>query len=219
MGTVTSMMMSVADLPVDTLRALRIHPDSKSKKTPAGGSSGAASESASSSTDNRGPLTPGSSASGASTPVQSDSPQVSVKEDYSELHERASSSLSGTTKAGSSSGHGKKPSVGRVHSHSSSRTGTSGSQDEPQPKSPGNAERTPFSIESALQSGKGVGRLVNAGMKAPLDVMMGLQRGLHNTSRLYGEEPRQVEKVTGLTSGLKVAGKVWKLTDFLVVLG
>ncbi|KAK0653947.1 hypothetical protein DIS24_g5582 [Lasiodiplodia hormozganensis] len=44
-------------------------------------------------------------------------------------------------------------------------------------------------------------------MKVPMDVMLGLQRGFHNTSKLYGEEPRQVEKVTGFSSGLKVAGK------------
>ncbi|GME37414.1 UDP-glucuronosyl/UDP-glucosyltransferase [Neofusicoccum parvum] len=44
-------------------------------------------------------------------------------------------------------------------------------------------------------------------MKVPMDVMLGLQRGFHNTSKLYGEEPRQVEKVTGFSSGIKVAGK------------
>ncbi|KKY24732.1 putative glycosyltransferase family 1 protein [Diplodia seriata] len=44
-------------------------------------------------------------------------------------------------------------------------------------------------------------------MKVPMDVMLGLQRGFHNTSKLYGEEPRQVEKVTGFSSGVKVAGK------------
>ncbi|KAB2580955.1 UDP-glucuronosyl/UDP-glucosyltransferase [Lasiodiplodia theobromae] len=72
---------------------------------------------------------------------------------------------------------------------------------------PPETEHTSFSVESALQSGKGVSRIVGAGMKVPMDVMLGLQRGFHNTSKLYGEEPRQVEKVTGFSSGLKVAGK------------
>ncbi|KAL0264499.1 hypothetical protein SLS55_000449 [Diplodia seriata] len=138
MGTVTTMMMGVADLPIETLKALRIHPDMRKKtnSNPTGSSSGGASSSALNRTDSSGPLTPGTSESG--------------------------------------------------------RTDT---------------EHTSFSVESALQSGKGVSRIVGAGMKVPMDVMLGLQRGFHNTSKLYGEEPRQVEKVTGFSSGVKVAGK------------
>ncbi|OJD35794.1 glycosyltransferase family 1 protein [Diplodia corticola] len=206
MGTVTTMMMGVADLPIETLKALRIHPDmNKNRSKP-----GSSSENASSSTDNRGPPTPGTSESGRSTPLEG-GPQVRVSENYSELHERASSSLSGTPRPGE---HSRQSSFGQALGHmrssSNPRSGAStphsrdGSQ---QTKSAADTEHTSFSVESALQSGKGVSRIVGAGMKVPMDVMLGLQRGFHNTSKLYGEEPRQVEKVTGFSSGLKVAGK------------
>ncbi|GME24849.1 UDP-glucuronosyl/UDP-glucosyltransferase [Neofusicoccum parvum] len=164
MGTVTTMMMGVADLPIETLKALHIHPD--------------------------------------------------TKENYSELHERANTSLEGSTKAGGSCSSSHRSSLGQAFGHmrsrSSSRTRTSGvhSHDDSQTtKTTADTEHTSFSVESALQSGKGVSRIVGAGMKVPMDVMLGLQRGFHNTSKLYGEEPRQVEKVTGFSSGIKVAGK------------
>ncbi|KAK7721810.1 hypothetical protein SLS57_005159 [Botryosphaeria dothidea] len=223
MGTVTSMMMGVADLPVETLKALRIHPDTKSNKTHSrsgsnpqtpGASAGECSGSARNSTDDRGPLTPGSSASGTSTPRHSDGPQVSVTENYSELHERANTSLQGSVKSGSTCGYSHRSSLGaalgrsRSRSNSRTRSSTPHSHDDSQTtKTTADTEHTSFSVESALQSGKGVSRIVGAGMKVPMDVMLGLQRGFHNTSKLYGEEPRQVEKVTGFSSGLKVAGK------------
>ncbi|OMP82436.1 Sterol 3-beta-glucosyltransferase, partial [Diplodia seriata] len=198
MGTVTTMMMGVADLPIETLKALRIHPDMRKKtnSNPTGSSSGGASSSALNRTDSSGPLTPGTSESGRSTPVHTGGPQVKVSENYSELHERAKSSLSDIP------GHTRSPSNSRSaasppHSHDGSQT----------TKNTADTEHTSFSVESALQSGKGVSRIVGAGMKVPMDVMLGLQRGFHNTSKLYGEEPRQVEKVTGFSSGVKVAGK------------
>lgn len=218
------MMMGVADLPVETLKALRIHPDTKSNKTHSrsgsnpqtpGASAGECSGSARNSTDDRGPLTPGSSASGTSTPRHSDGPQVSVTENYSELHERANTSLQGSVKSGSTCGYSHRSSLGaalgrsRSRSNSRTRSSTPHSHDDSQTtKTTADTEHISFSVESALQSGKGVSRIVGAGMKVPMDVMLGLQRGFHNTSKLYGEEPRQVEKVTGFSSGLKVAGKV-----------
>lgn len=221
MGTVTTMMMGVADLPIETLKALRIHPDTKSSHSRTnsnlqhpGGSSGEASSNPRNSSENRGPLTPGTSESGRSTPLQTDGPKVKVSENYSELHERASTSLSGTTKPGSPCGHSHRSSLGhalghmRSRSSSRSRASAPHSHDDSQTtRTIAETEHTSFSVESALQSGKGVSRIVGAGMKVPMDVMLGLQRGFHNTSKLYGEEPRQVEKVTGFSSGLKVAGK------------
>ncbi|EKG18197.1 UDP-glucuronosyl/UDP-glucosyltransferase [Macrophomina phaseolina MS6] len=223
MGTVTSMMMGVADLPVETLKALRIHPETRNSQAHSRTSSNPrtsytspeeASSSARNSTDNRRPLTPGSSASGVSTPLHSEAPQVSVKESYSELHERANTSLQGSVKSGSVCGRNHRSSLGsaleRARSRSRSRTRSSAPHshyDPQETKTTADTENTSFSVESALQSGKGVSRIVGAGMKVPMDVMLGLQRGFHNTSKLYGEEPRQVEKVTGFSSGLKVAGK------------
>lgn len=64
-----------------------------------------------------------------------------------------------------------------------------------------------FTVDSAVQTGRSVGRIAEAGMKVPMEVMMGLSKGFHNIPRLYGDEPRKVEKVTGFSSGLKVAGR------------
>ena len=67
-----------------------------------------------------------------------------------------------------------------------------------------------ITFDAALGAGKGVGRIVEAGLKSPMDFTLGLARGFHNAPKLYGDETvRRTEKITGLQSGLKVAGKVF----------
>ncbi|KAF9731200.1 hypothetical protein PMIN04_001639 [Paraphaeosphaeria minitans] len=61
--------------------------------------------------------------------------------------------------------------------------------------------------DSIVGTGKGVGRIVGAGFKSPLDFSMNVAQGFHNVPKLYGGEVRQVDKVTGFQSGLKVAAK------------
>ncbi|KAK7186361.1 glycosyltransferase family 28 domain-containing protein [Paraphaeosphaeria sporulosa] len=61
--------------------------------------------------------------------------------------------------------------------------------------------------DSIVGTGKGVGRIVGAGFKSPLDFSMNVAQGFHNVPKLYGGEVRQVDKVTDLQSGLKVAAK------------
>ena len=64
-------------------------------------------------------------------------------------------------------------------------------------------------LEAALGAGKGVGRIVGAGLKSPMDFTLGLARGFHNAPKLYGDESvRQADKITDFQSGLKAAGKV-----------
>ena len=66
-----------------------------------------------------------------------------------------------------------------------------------------------ISLEAALGAGKGIGRIVGAGLKSPMDFTLGLARGFHNAPKLYGDESvRQADKITGIQSGLKAAGKV-----------
>lgn len=60
-----------------------------------------------------------------------------------------------------------------------------------------------------MGAGKGVGRIVGAGLKSPMDFTLGLARGFHNAPKLYGDESvRQADKITDFQSGLKAAGKV-----------
>lgn len=67
-------------------------------------------------------------------------------------------------------------------------------------------------IGASLETGKGVTRLVETGMKSPMNFCMGLAKGFRNAPRLYHDETvRKQEKITGLGSGLMVAGKEFGL--------
>ncbi|KAH8679764.1 hypothetical protein BGZ60DRAFT_524972 [Tricladium varicosporioides] len=65
-----------------------------------------------------------------------------------------------------------------------------------------------LTLENASRATKGVGRIVAAGMKSPMDFTLGIARGFHNAPKLYGDDTvRPQEKVTDFQSGLKAAGK------------
>ena len=69
-----------------------------------------------------------------------------------------------------------------------------------------------MSLDAAVGAGKSIKQIVGAGLKSPMDFTLGLARGFHNAPKLYGDESvRQADKVTGLQSGLKAAGKVWSV--------
>ncbi|KAH8661569.1 hypothetical protein BGZ60DRAFT_566238 [Tricladium varicosporioides] len=62
--------------------------------------------------------------------------------------------------------------------------------------------------EFALDSGKGISRIVGTGLKAPMDFTMGISKGFNNMPKLYQDDTvREPEKVTGIVSGLSAAGK------------
>ena len=64
-------------------------------------------------------------------------------------------------------------------------------------------------LDAAVGAGKGIGRIVEVGLKSPMDFTLSLARGFHNAPKLYGDESvRQAERITGIQSGLKAAGKV-----------
>jgi hypothetical protein len=60
----------------------------------------------------------------------------------------------------------------------------------------------------AKGTGKGLGKIVGAGFKAPMTFTHGLTRGFHNVPKLYGEEVREYENVVDIKSGLLVSAKV-----------
>ncbi|KAF3904161.1 hypothetical protein AA313_de0206202 [Arthrobotrys entomopaga] len=63
-----------------------------------------------------------------------------------------------------------------------------------------------------IGAGKGAGRIAGAMMKSPLDFTLALAQGFHNAPLLYGDSTvRKQEKITGMGSGLKVAGKEFAL--------
>ncbi|KAF3762246.1 family 1 glycosyltransferase, partial [Cryphonectria parasitica EP155] len=99
---------------------------------------------------------------------------------------------------------------------STSATGSSNSRSgsKPLPR-----QKSNFDVEGALdasiETGKGVQRLVETGMKTPMNFCLGLAKGFRNAPRLYNDDTvRKQEKVTGLASGVMVAGKEFGLGLF-----
>lgn len=88
----------------------------------------------------------------------------------------------------------------------------------PSPTSSGQkpSSQSNFNIEAALgaglETGKNVSRVVETGVKTPMNFCMGLAKGFRNAPRLYNDDTvRKQEKVTGLASGVMLAGKEFGL--------
>ena len=69
-----------------------------------------------------------------------------------------------------------------------------------------------FDLEAALglglETGKGISRIVETGLKSPMNFTMGLAKGFRNLPKLYNDDTvRKQDKVTGLGSGFTVAWK------------
>ena len=70
-----------------------------------------------------------------------------------------------------------------------------------------------ITLESAIGAGKGIGRIVDAGLKSPMDFTLSLAKGFHNAPKLYGDSSvRPHDRITGFQSGLRAAGKVFDLS-------
>lgn len=66
-----------------------------------------------------------------------------------------------------------------------------------------------MATEFAPHKGKGVSRIIGTGLMAPMDITMGVAKGFKNLPKAYGDDTvREKDKVTGIGSGLMVAGKV-----------
>lgn len=94
-------------------------------------------------------------------------------------------------------------------SRSSSRNASPNRQAPQHHRSLSGSQAGQISLDAAVGVGKSIKQIVGAGLKSPMDFTLGLARGFHNAPKLYGDESvRQADKVTGLQSGLKAAGKV-----------
>ncbi|QDS71101.1 hypothetical protein FKW77_009183 [Venturia effusa] len=65
----------------------------------------------------------------------------------------------------------------------------------------------PDLLDTAYGTGKGISKISGSLLKSPMDVLLGISKGFHNMPKLYGEEVRQTDRVTGIKSGFRVAGK------------
>jgi hypothetical protein len=69
-----------------------------------------------------------------------------------------------------------------------------------------------MTMENAVDTGKGLARIIGAGFKSPMDFSLNVAKGLHNVPKLYGADVRQTDKVTDFQSGLRTAAKVRLIT-------
>jgi hypothetical protein len=69
----------------------------------------------------------------------------------------------------------------------------------------------PKTLDTLYGTSKGIGRIIGTSIRSPMDFTMAITKGFHNVPRLYGEEPRTVDRVTDFQSGLRTAGKEFAL--------
>ena len=216
-------MMGVADLPIEFLRAVKITPNSQAShidkgrqtsgdpnpNSPSARSSHAKSSTASL-TDSMTYSSESRSLPSAASSVHPDNVRVTQESksiEETDFSQSASPSPSFTPDHRSMLGKAIRRSSSRSRSPSGRARSFSPAHSERRPQTDNEASQ--MSLESALRTGKGVGRIVGVGLKTPMDFTMSLARGFHNAPKLYGDESvRHTDKVTGIQSGLKAAGKV-----------
>lgn len=268
--TMGSMAMGVADMPVQALKALRIHPDASKGKAPKDKSKGKGKEKVAEASPRHSEEHTAETARTASqelraAPLSSDSSvnlPIVVEDDEGYGSERGLTASDAridsrhdsqvgvptTSSVDSTQGHnvGEPVSATAQGSEANSLGGshqripssslaetvdessrTSGSPRPDSRTSEGTRERASSSashgkksfsmptradLEATVGAGKGAWRITSAIGKSPMDFSMGLARGFHNAPKLYGDTTvRKPDKITGIGSGLKAAGKGFAL--------
>ncbi|MCJ1386371.1 hypothetical protein MMC17_009497 [Xylographa soralifera] len=225
LGTIGSLMMGVADFPVEIFKVLSGRSsgepekgDSESSSTPAT-SSGLNFETEQS---DKTSTSPGFSQSHSTTPIRnnpvnpghdtsstilSHSPQISSLNAQNAMLPQSSDSeilveaanMGGRSAIDHNDEASSKP-LSQSSSHNASTNKYASRSD-----SDAIGE---ISFDTALGAGKGVGRIVGAGLKSPMDFTLSLAKGFHNAPKLYGDESvRQSDRITGFQSGIRAAGK------------
>ncbi|KAI9830004.1 MAG: hypothetical protein M1826_005177 [Phylliscum demangeonii] len=234
-GSISNVAMGVADFPVEVIRALttkppeNANPDCIRRST----SSASPSRTPSGTFTPRSPRVSGEmKRSPVATPTEGE-PADAPGAETDVVRQRSTPSLSNLSSdgGGDENGHalphahhkksmaqalsGRLSLHGRQRSRSHSR---SGSTERGRPASPSSAgvplHRSSTdcpagqTVQAAVEATQGVGRIVGAGLKSPMDFTLALAKGFHNAPKLYGDKTvRTTDKVTGLQSGLKAAGK------------
>ena len=218
-GTMGTMMMGVADFPVEALKLLKIHPDA-TKKQPGEGSGSNDSSKGSDhdkSTDESKlsrQSTEASELSAEPTPTTSRSGSTfNLEESLAKIrtptspgsdgslspHRNSRASVSQSMADALNGKLGKERTRSRSHSRSRSR----GGEGQPDLRQ---------HVDTGMATGKGVGRIIGAGFKSPMEFSMGVADGFRNAPKLYGDDTvRKREKVTDFRSGLRAATKEFGL--------
>ncbi|KAK8035092.1 Sterol 3-beta-glucosyltransferase UGT80B1 [Apiospora rasikravindrae] len=97
----------------------------------------------------------------------------------------------------------------------SSERPTAAQQAPAKPKPHPVATTTESDIDRVMGAGNSINNMVTAGVKTPMNFCLGLARGFRNAPKLYNDDTvRPTEKVTDLSSGIKVASKEFGLGLF-----
>jgi hypothetical protein len=208
LGTVGSLMMGVADFPVEIIKALKpkasdaSNADTEISPSPASRSS-TSLRSGADTTDS--PSTPDGSSivPTKSAGREASSPDGELSNPFPDnIPSISPSSTFGSTKSSMAqalSGRLSRSNSGSRRSSSHHRQSRSDST------TPQAAQAT---LDAAIGATRSVSRIVGTGLKSPMDFTLSLARGFHNAPKLYGDTVRPSDKVTGIQSGLKAAGKV-----------
>lgn len=208
------MMMGVADMPIQTLKLLNIHPDARSKKgkerasetesVPGNGGDGGSVATS----KNMVEKTERSNPDGATSPTAADAAADIAR-------------IQAGNPAGTNPGSPGPPSHRSTFMSQAFSESTQGSRSRSRERDRSNTG-TPSTIpsnsgqrfgitenmDSAVDTGKGLARIIGAGFKSPMDFSLNVAKGFHNVPKLYGAEVRQVDKVTDFQSGMRTAAKV-----------
>lgn len=230
LGTIASLTMGVADFPIEIFRAAKNkHQKSDAKDTVGQSSpSGSSTPTLSSSSNSRVDLGLDVDDINESNEKQTletpgDSSTQSVKTSYESTNRSSKevpspeTPLSSISSMGRARGRSLREALRAAKPRSRSSSMESGRSSPsrlkrcstPTRNNPPEFDPTKLTLENATRAGKGVSRIVAAGMKSPLDFTLGLARGFHNAPKLYGDDTvRPQAKVTDFQSGIKAAGKV-----------
>ena len=209
-GTISTMMMGVADFPIETLKALKIHPDAAKKKQKS--KEGSGDDGTSSVAESSGSAAAKSSSDGKETPSTRDS-MASDERTLASPQSGASTPATSTARSGSSFNFQESmdklqkqfnPNEIRKDSTKSGDGKQQSSSSADRPRSPGFSHLA----DTVTDTSKGINKIVGAGFKSPLDFTMAVTKGFQNAPKLYGDETvRKSDNVTDLKSGLRQASK------------
>ncbi|KLU88152.1 hypothetical protein MAPG_07139 [Magnaporthiopsis poae ATCC 64411] len=209
LGDVGSIAMAVADLPRELFRSAKkatsgtgtpsTHGKSKSQSSRTGSQTDVTSVAAASTEAVSGTS---DASSAVSIPTPALSRDTTDAQSERQPLSKASSGLSALASPQGSTA--SLPQSDQASSRQGQRVGEGSSQDQTSPP------RATFN--TAIDTSKGVARIVETGMRTPMNFCLGLARGFRNTPLLYNDDTvRPQERVTDLSSGLKVAGKEFGL--------
>lgn len=213
LGTGATVAMSIADFPVQTLKALRIHPDSArsrsrgSSPAPAG-QVGRESGAPEASTVSHPPDThlevPGERSNSRSSTDGTQTP--------AEQHEEANDHSPNKRRSLGNHRYDVLGALGRPRSraNSGSSDGRSPSPAAGRPRSSSMAKEiveNNFDLNAMVDTTKGIYRMAGGLTKSPMDFTISVARGFHNAPKLYNDQVRPTEKITDFSSGLRAAGK------------